>query len=71
MRKIKSDTERILARIRDLRPGEHLCAIHDNKSQQLAAAAAFIRGGSNAASVFMLQMPTGQILFLRLCAHTA
>lgn len=45
MRKIKSDTEQILARIRDLRPGEHLCAIHDNKSQQLAAAAAFIRGG--------------------------
>ena len=45
MRKIKSNTEQILARIRDLRPGEHLCAIHENKSQQLAAAAAFIKGG--------------------------
>jgi len=45
MRKLGSDTERILARIRHLRPGEHLCAIHENKRDQRAAAAAFIQGG--------------------------
>jgi MEDS: MEthanogen/methylotroph, DcmR Sensory domain len=43
--KLDSDTERILARIRHLRPGEHLCAIQENKRDQLSAAAAFIRGG--------------------------
>src|ERR1700756_1020566 len=44
-RKLDSDTERILARIRYLRPGEHLCAIQEEKRDQLSAAAAFIRGG--------------------------
>lgn len=45
MRKVDSDTEQILARIRHLRPGEHLCALQENKREQLSAAAAFIRGG--------------------------
>jgi signal transduction histidine kinase len=45
VRKVDSDVERILSRIRHLRPGEHLCTIQENERDLLAAAAAFIRGG--------------------------
>jgi signal transduction histidine kinase len=45
MRKVDSDTERILARIRHLRPGEHVCALQENKRDEMLAAAAFIQGG--------------------------
>ena len=45
MSQSRANTERILARIRHLRPGEHVCAIQDNKRDQLSAAAAFIQGG--------------------------
>jgi signal transduction histidine kinase len=45
MGRARTDTERILARIRHVRPGEHLCAIQNTKRDQLSAAVAFIQGG--------------------------
>src|SRR5579872_5068273 len=45
MRHTHTNTERILARIRHLQPGEHFCAIQSTKQDQLSAASAFVQGG--------------------------
>src|SRR3954469_5959800 len=63
VRKVDSNAERILARIRQLGPGEHLCTIQRRKEEQLAPAAAFIRGGlERGESLYVAHPDPGPIL---------
>jgi len=45
MGKLDAESNRILSLVRHLGPHQHVCAIHEDKRQQLSAAIAFILGG--------------------------